>query len=172
MAAILKTTFSNVFSWKSITEFYLKFHHSSFVAKGPIENKPILYQIMAWCVYASLGLNDLSWRKVTINWSSESLCLMSHSSAYKNPANKIQILQNSQRKTTQTGILDWQTKTSIMHIQNPNKLFANYYGSLTQRVFLNKLLFISILGHTDEQLKYDQANVQHTHTHTIYISWV
>ena len=43
---ILQTTFSNAISWMKMFEFRLKFHWS--FPKGPINNMPVLVQIMAW----------------------------------------------------------------------------------------------------------------------------
>ena len=43
MAAIFQTTFSNAFSWIQMFVFRL-----TFVPKGPINNIPVLVQIMAW----------------------------------------------------------------------------------------------------------------------------
>ena len=47
MAAIFQTTFSNAFFWMKICKFRLRFHWNCF-PKGPINNIPILVQIMAW----------------------------------------------------------------------------------------------------------------------------
>ena len=78
IAAISQTTFSNVFSWKNMYEFRLRFHWNLFL-KIRINNIPALVQIMTWCQigdkpltepndglccrhiyrYASLGLNEL-----------------------------------------------------------------------------------------------------------------
>ena len=46
MAAIFQTTFSNGFSWMKMYEFRLTFHWSLFLR--PINNIPILVQVMAW----------------------------------------------------------------------------------------------------------------------------
>ena len=48
MDAISQTTPSSAFSWMKIFEFRIKFQWS-FVPKCPINNKPALVQIMAWC---------------------------------------------------------------------------------------------------------------------------
>ena len=58
MDAISPMTFSSAFSWMKMFEFRLKFHWS-FFPKGPINNIPALVPIMAWRIYASLGLNEL-----------------------------------------------------------------------------------------------------------------
>ena len=46
MAAISQTTLSNVFSWMKMLEFGLKFVRKG--PKGPINNIPALFQLMAW----------------------------------------------------------------------------------------------------------------------------
>ena len=46
MAAIFLTTFSSAFSWMKMFEFWLKIS-MKFVPKGPINNIPVLVQIMA-----------------------------------------------------------------------------------------------------------------------------
>ena len=47
MAAIFQT-FSNVFSWMKMYQFWLISFSLKFVPKGPISNVPALVQIMAW----------------------------------------------------------------------------------------------------------------------------
>ena len=46
MAAIAQTTSSNAFSWKAM---YFDSKLTEVVSKGPINNKPELVQVMAWC---------------------------------------------------------------------------------------------------------------------------
>ena len=53
MAAIFQTTFSNEFSWMKMLEFRLKF-----VPKGPINNIPLLVQIMAWRLPGDTPLSE------------------------------------------------------------------------------------------------------------------
>ena len=48
MAAFSQTTFSNAFSLIKMFEFRLQFQ-LKYVPKGPINNIPTLFQIMAWC---------------------------------------------------------------------------------------------------------------------------
>ena len=47
IAAISQTTFSNVFSWMKMFEFWLKIS-LKFLPKGPIDKMAALVQIMAW----------------------------------------------------------------------------------------------------------------------------
>ena len=47
MAAIFQTTFSNAFSWMLNVKISIKIS-LKFVLKGPINNIPVLVQIMAW----------------------------------------------------------------------------------------------------------------------------
>ena len=47
MAAILQTTFPNVFFWKKKLDFFIQIS-LKFVQKGSINNKTLLVQIMAW----------------------------------------------------------------------------------------------------------------------------
>ena len=47
MAAISQTTLSNAFSWMKMLEFRYKFHWILFL-KEPINNIPVLIQMMAW----------------------------------------------------------------------------------------------------------------------------
>ena len=47
MAAIFQT-FSDAFSWIKMYEFFIKIS-LKFVPKGPVNNVPVLVQIMAWC---------------------------------------------------------------------------------------------------------------------------
>ena len=54
MATILQTTLSNAFSWRRIwIKISLKF-----VPKGPIDNIPALFQIMAWCQEGDKPLSE------------------------------------------------------------------------------------------------------------------
>ena len=78
MDAILQTTFSNAFSWMKMFEFRLKFHWSLFLRfQSTIFQHWFRYWLGAvqatshylnqwwlvyWRVYASLGLNELSFR--------------------------------------------------------------------------------------------------------------
>ena len=49
MAAVSQTTLSNAFSWMKMLEFRLRFHWSEPKGpKGPINNNPALFQVMAW----------------------------------------------------------------------------------------------------------------------------
>ena len=48
MATISQTMFSNAFSSMKMFKFLSKFS-LKFIPKGPIDNKPALVQIMAWC---------------------------------------------------------------------------------------------------------------------------
>ena len=48
MAAVSQMTFSNVFHWMKMHEFWLRFISVEFVPKGMIRNIPALVQIMAW----------------------------------------------------------------------------------------------------------------------------
>ena len=76
MAAILRTIFSDAFSWMTFFSFWNKIS-LKFVSKGPIDNNPALVYIMAWHwlndkplsepmltrltdVYAALGGDELT----------------------------------------------------------------------------------------------------------------
>ena len=76
MADILRTTFSNAFSWMKMHEFRLRFHWNLF-PRVQLTKIPALVQMMAWRqsgdkplsgqwwsvywrIYASFGLNELS----------------------------------------------------------------------------------------------------------------
>ena len=82
MLDIVRTTFSNAFSWMKMYGFRLRFHWS-FFPNGPINNISALVQIMVvadqaanhhlnqWClvywrIYASLGLNELSLHHIAV----------------------------------------------------------------------------------------------------------
>ena len=47
MAAISQMTLSSAFSWTKVLKLWLKFHWSLFL-RGPINDIPVLFQIMAW----------------------------------------------------------------------------------------------------------------------------
>ena len=47
MVAIFQTTFSNAFSWMEMYKFSIKISLKS-VPEGPINNIPVLVQLMAW----------------------------------------------------------------------------------------------------------------------------
>ena len=75
MAIICQTTFSNTFSWMKMNQFWLKFHLSLFLrVQLTIFQHCFIYWLGAdqatshylnqwwlvyWCIYASLGLNEL-----------------------------------------------------------------------------------------------------------------
>ena len=84
MAAIMQTIFSDIFWWMKSFIFLSKFHWS-LVPKGLIDNIPALFQILvwhwpvnkplsvqwwlvSWCIYLSLGLNNLSWSGKYLNF--------------------------------------------------------------------------------------------------------
>ena len=49
MAAISWTMFSNAFSWMKSFVLWLEFHCQDLFAKGLIDNKPALVEVMTWC---------------------------------------------------------------------------------------------------------------------------
>ena len=75
MAAIFQKTFSNTFSWMKIYEFQLRFHWSLFLrvkltlfkhwfrlwlgADQATSHHLNQWRSVYWCIYVSLGLNDL-----------------------------------------------------------------------------------------------------------------
>ena len=75
MAAIFQKTFSNTFSWMKIYEFQLRFHWSLFLrvkltifkhwfrlwlgADQATSHHLNQWRSLYWCIYVSLGLNDL-----------------------------------------------------------------------------------------------------------------
>ena len=63
MVTILQTTFSNVFSWMKILQFWLKFHWNKCVPRGLFNNIPALFHIMAWCLFGATAtpLSDQWW---------------------------------------------------------------------------------------------------------------
>ena len=86
MDAISQTTFSNAFSWKKLFEFRLKFHWSLFLrvqllilhhwfrqwlGAGPATSHCLnQWWLVYWCIYASLGLNELI-KTCTVNHSGD-----------------------------------------------------------------------------------------------------
>ena len=84
MAAVSQTMFSNAFSWMKMYEFRLKFHWSLFLrlqltifqhwfrywlgAVQATSHYLDQWWLVYWCIYASLGLNELKglWRAVNV----------------------------------------------------------------------------------------------------------
>ena len=64
MDAISQTTLSIAFSWMKMLEFWLNFHWSLFLrVQLTMATSHYLNQwwLVYWCIYASLGLNELKW---------------------------------------------------------------------------------------------------------------
>ena len=57
MAAILQTSFSNTFSMNEKIGILIRIS-LKFVSRGPVDNKSVLFQVMAWCQSGAKPLSE------------------------------------------------------------------------------------------------------------------